>query len=144
MKRSVLREKVLQILFQMDLADIEIENAIDSVTEDENFSEEDLSFIKNRVNGSYHHLKEIDEEISQFLKGWQLDRLAKVDRAILRMSTFELMNIEDVPVKVTLNEAVELAKRFGSDQSPKFINGVLGSMVKANPQWDSKGQTVTE
>lgn len=136
--RRKAREKILQILFQMDVAKIEASEAIRFVLEDVEIGEKDYSFIADRVNGTSQYLAEIDEMISTYLKGWKLSRLSNIDRNILRMSTYELMFISDVSVNVTINEAIELAKTFGTSESAKFINGVLGTLVKENPKWTEK------
>lgn len=132
MKRRVAREKILQILFQMDVTKIDATEAIDSVFKDHEINKEDLSFIKDIVQGTHMNLTEIDELISKYLKGWTLKRLPNIDRSILRMSTYELLYSDEITINITLNEAVELAKTYGAAESPKFINGVLGSLVKEN------------
>jgi N utilization substance protein B len=77
------------------------------------------------------HRDELDAAISQTSRNWRIERMARVDRNILRLALFELKYCPDVPVRVTLNEAIELAKRFGTAESPAFINGILDSTVKA-------------
>jgi len=130
MKRRELRQKILQILFQMDLAKTESAEAIDSLVGEIEMEEKDLSFIKDRVMGTYQQLAVIDEKVAKYLKKWTLSRLSYIDRSILRLAVYELLFTNDTSVKVIVNEAVELAKVFGEEDSPKFINGVLGSLVK--------------
>ncbi len=81
------------------------------------------------VRGCMALLEEIDAKIRDVSRHWRIERMARVDRNILRLATFELMRLPDVPRKVTLNEAVELAKRFGDEQSPAFVNGVLDRLA---------------
>ncbi|OEF95519.1 transcription antitermination factor NusB [Vulcanibacillus modesticaldus] len=132
MKRREARERVLQILFQVDVAKNDVDEVIHSLKREQIIEEKDFSFIEDRVRGTYQNLKEIDELISKYLKGWTIPRLPNIDRAILRMSVYELLYEPDISVSVTLNEAVELAKLYGTAESAKFINGVLGSIVREN------------
>lgn len=140
MKRRDTRQIILQLLFQMDFTKIEPDEAIDYMLEEHEINGEELSFIKEIVYGTNGNVKNLDEQIIKYTKGWTIDRLPNIDRSILRMSTYELLYKKDTPVKVVLNEAIELAKLFGSDDSPKFINGVLGSIVKENPTISENNQ----
>lgn len=133
MKRRDTRQIILQILFQMDFTKIGPDEAIEYMLEEHEINEDELNFIKEIVYGTNENIINLDKEITKYTKGWTIDRLPNIDRSILRMSTYELLYKNDTPVKVVLNEAIELAKLFGSDDSPKFINGVLGSIVKKNP-----------
>jgi len=81
--------------------------------------------MERLVLGVLEHGQEIDQLITKYSENWRLDRINIIDRAILRMATFELFYCEDIPPKVTLNEAIELGKRFGSEESGSFINGIL-------------------
>jgi N utilization substance protein B len=126
MKRRTAREKAVQCLFQIDMAGVNLEDALALVMED---SEEDSQYLRYLVEHTLEHLPEIDAEIQKYLRGWQLDRIANVDRAILRLAFFEMMFEQDVPDKVVMNEAIELAKLFSDEQSHRYINGVLSSFV---------------
>lgn len=86
---------------------------------------------KRLVDGVADHASEIDNEISQRAKGWSLSRMPALDRTILRVATFELLHRSDVPVAVVIDEAVTLAKRFSTDDSGRFVNGVLSAVVPA-------------
>jgi N utilization substance protein B len=86
-------------------------------------------FVLELVNGTWSHKVEIDRVLSDYLKGWQISRLSKVDRQVLRLAVYEMVYREDVPGKVAVNEAIEVAKHFGTGESGKFVNGVLGKMV---------------
>lgn len=90
----------------------------------------DEPFMRSLVQGTLRHLPEIDAEIKKFLRNWDFQRIANVDRAILRLAFYEIMFCEDVPEKVVLNEAVELAKTFSDEQSYRFVNGVLSSFLQ--------------
>ncbi|MGQ7276598.1 transcription antitermination factor NusB [Brevibacillus thermoruber] len=128
MKRRTAREKAVQCLFQIDMADVQVEDALNLVMED---SEEDPSYLRYLVEGTLQHQQEVDAEIRKFLRGWQLERIANVDRAILRLAFFEIMYEPDVPDKVVMNEAIEIAKLFSDEQSHRYINGVLSSFLQS-------------
>lgn len=128
MKRRTAREKALQALFQMNISGIEAEEAIENVLEDEKKD----PFLQQLVEGTIEHLPEIDAEIQKHLENWTLDRLAKVDITILRIGMYELLFHDDIPENVAINEAIEIAKIFGDDQSGKFINGILSKAKKGN------------
>lgn len=129
-KRREGREKVLQSLFQIDFTDVETNEVLERIVEEDNLSTKEINFIESRVKGTLDNLSDIDKEISKYLIDWTIERLPNVDRAILRMSVFEIMHMNDISYKIILNEAVELAKDYGTDESAKFINGILGSFVR--------------
>lgn len=85
-------------------------------------------YMRDVVKGTVAHLSEIDQMIKSCIKGWDFDRLGKTDLAILRVATYEIKYREDIPESISINEAVEIAKKYGTDDSPSFINGVLGSI----------------
>ncbi|KKB72694.1 MULTISPECIES: transcription antitermination factor NusB [Bacillus] len=124
MKRRTAREKALQSLFQIDVSDIEpkeaMAHALDGMESD--------AFFEQLVYGVLENKEKIDEMITRHLVNWKLDRLANVDRAILRLSAYEMAFVDDIPASVSMNEAIELAKQFGDDKSAKFINGVLSNI----------------
>ncbi|KPL59641.1 transcription antitermination factor NusB [Rossellomorea vietnamensis] len=128
MKRRVAREKALQALFQIDMSGIEPEVALRNVLEEE---EKMDAYLEQIVLGFIENQERIDGHIRENLEKWSFDRLAKVDRNILRLGVYELLFVEDVPNKVVINEAVEIAKIFGDDQSSKFINGVLSKVSQS-------------
>ncbi|MRG86547.1 transcription antitermination factor NusB [Salinibacillus xinjiangensis] len=125
MNRREARIKAFQILFQMDSHDITPEEAIGFSFEEENVHE----FTAELVYGVLENKTEIDEEISKHLVNWSLQRIASVERALLRIAVFEIRHIDVIPVKVSINEAVEIAKEYGEENSGKFINGVLSKIV---------------
>jgi N utilization substance protein B len=125
MKRRTAREKALQALFQIDVSSTEPSVAIEHVLEGEHNDE----YLTKLVNGVIDHLDEIDQLIKANLEKWSLERLATVDRNLLRIAVFELKYLhDDVPEKVVLDEAIEIAKLYGDHQSSKFINGVLSKV----------------
>ncbi|MDQ3064963.1 MAG: transcription antitermination factor NusB [bacterium] len=91
---------------------------------------DDIDFIKNLVDGVNKNLADLDNTLQPLAPEWPIDQIARMDRVVLRMGAYELLHAKDVPPKVVINEAVELAKAFGGDNSSKFINGVLGSLLR--------------
>ncbi|WP_082233880.1 transcription antitermination factor NusB [Halobacillus massiliensis] len=126
MKRRLAREKAFQALFQMDSHEISAQEAIEHVTEED---QED-KFLNELVYGVNQYLADIDAAIEKNLERWSFSRLARVEKTLLRMAAYELLYQEEVPPQIAINEAVELAKVFGEEQSGKFINGVLSKMTK--------------
>ena len=124
MKRRTAREKALQALFQIDVSNTESTLAIEHVLEGETSDD----YLNQLVVGVVEQKEEIDALISENLEKWSLDRLATVDRNLLRMAAFELKFSQDIPDNVILDEAIEIAKIYGDDQSSKFINGVLSKI----------------
>ncbi|OMP67711.1 transcription antitermination factor NusB [Domibacillus epiphyticus] len=125
MNRRASREKAIQALYQMDLSGAEAAEAIENVL---NGDSSESGYLHNIVLGVEDHLEEIDKSIKENLENWSFDRLAKVDRNILRLAVYEMTYVEDVPSKVAMNEAIELAKRFSDERAGKFINGVLSKI----------------
>ena len=95
-------------------------------------SDEDALFSDRLYTGVHAHLEEIDREIEAHASGWSLNRIAKVELSILRIAAYELLFERAIPVGATVNEAVELAKTFGDDKAPGFINGILGAIAKVH------------
>lgn len=90
------------------------------------YSEEDISYIKEKLDHVVGHMEESDAVISDCAEGWKISRLNHVDLSILRLAVYEMLFDEDIPYRVAINEAVEIAKKYGGDDSPSFINGILG------------------
>ncbi len=123
--RRKAREKALQILFQLDFCDDDIDAICRDYWSKNRSGEKVREFADGLVRGAYANLERIDRLISSTLEHWSMERLASVDKAILRYAIYELLYMADIPPKVTINEAVEVAKKYGSDESGKFINGIL-------------------
>ncbi|SEG15394.1 transcription antitermination factor NusB [Paenibacillus sp. UNC499MF] len=139
MRRRVAREIALQSLYQIDMNGVSAAEAVNvAVHEAENDNEAQVDhkekimpeYIRELVDGTLSNRNRIDELLAGYLKGWKMDRLSRVDREVLRLAAFEMLFQEDVPPKVVVNEAIDLAKHFGTDDSGKFVNGVLGKMIK--------------
>jgi len=127
-KRTLAREFALQVLYQIDIThdsyDVSLNNFWQAHSE-ENIEEEIKKFTDELVKGVTENLSVIDTKIAQYATNWQLKRMAVVDRNILRMGCFELIFRDDIPFKVSINEAVELAKKYSSLEASKFVNGIL-------------------
>ena len=127
-ERRRARAIALQILFEVDLVGHNTEEVASRLLEKEGFSEENASFARQLVNGVISNKETIDLNIRKLASAWPIEQIPVVDRNILRLAISEILLDNKVPVKVAINEAIELAKKFGSDNSPKFVNGVLGSV----------------
>lgn len=149
MARKDAREVAMKLLYQKDLSG---EADLDSLLRMEphySIHEKDREYILSLLNLFEGHAQEIDGHVKSFSKGWEFNRIAKVDLAILRLALCEILYRPDIPVSVSINEAVELAKKFSSDKSGKFVNGVLGGFIRSKriaseEQMVPEGQTASE
>ena len=130
-ERRKARTLAFKLLYEVDSVGHSTDGILNRAMADSGLSEESNEFVREIVSGVFHNREKIDQNIRNFAPAWPIDQLPVVDRNILRLAIFEILLDNKVPVKVAINEAVELAKTFGSNNSPKFINGVLGS-VSAN------------
>ena len=134
MGRKSARRCAFQVVFQMPFyTDFNCEDVLKIFFESPESSEasdDDREYIQKDVHGVCERLFEIDELISAHTVGWDIERINKVDLAIIRLAVYEMKYNEDIPVGVAINEAVELAKEFGDDDSPGFVNGILGRMFR--------------
>jgi transcription antitermination factor NusB len=124
-KRRRSRELAIKVLFHLEYSRDDPAEAFDLVCKNFKFSEDVKPFAQGLVLGVYDRLNELDTIISETSRNWRLERIAKVDRCILRLAAFELLHRSDIPPKVSINEAVDLGKKFGSEESGAFINGIL-------------------
>lgn len=126
MSRRLAREVAFKVLFQVDIGKCRAKSALIRTMEDYKFNEEEEQFIGDLVAGTLEHQLVLDELIKRHLINWELKRLSAVDRNLLRLALFELLYRPDIPHAVSINEALELAKKYGStDEAVGFINGVL-------------------
>ena len=140
MKRRLGRELAVQCLYQIEMNHVSVQEAIDMVfqeAKEDNEAGVDLQDEAALRKYTYEIVAEtssrsavLDEALSHYLTGWKMDRLSRVDRQILRLALYEMVVRDDVPPKAAVNEAIELAKHFGFEESGKFVNGVLGKMIK--------------
>ncbi len=126
--RRKARALALQALYEIDSVGHEVEGVMTRLLAGGGLSEENGAFIRELVSGVIQNKEKIDLNIKNFAPAWPIEQIPLVDRNILRLAIFEILLDNKVPVKVAINEAVELAKTFGSDNSSRFVNGVLGSV----------------
>ena len=145
-KRTRSREFALQILYQMDVSDASMEDALEdfwkdrtdiALTDPEKLAleadkkeDEVREYTEKLVRGTLEAKKKIDPVIERCAENWEMGRMACVDRNILRLAAYEILHIDEIPVKVAINEAVEFAKRYGEQDSSKFVNGILDRIAK--------------
>ncbi len=127
-ERRKARMLALQALYEVDSVGHEVEDVVTRLLAEERMSAENSAFARELVSGVIQNKEKIDLNIQNFAPAWPIEQIPVVDRNILRLAIFEILLDNKVPVKVAINEAVELAKAFGSDNSAKFVNGVLGSV----------------
>ncbi|MBB6478547.1 transcription antitermination factor NusB [Spirochaeta isovalerica] len=126
--RRKARILAFQTIYSWDINHSSIEELLDFSWKKEDINSDVADFARLLAGGTVENIEQIDSVIKKNIRNWEFERLAKVDLAILRTSIFEILFQEDVPAGVTINEAVEIAKSFGSDESYKFINGVLDNI----------------
>jgi N utilization substance protein B len=148
MSRRLARESAIQFLFSTDfnrnenLDDMlkDFYESRDGASEDmpqETLNRNDIRFAEEIIRGTIENLEKIDSLIQQNTTGWTKERIAKVDLAILRLALYEILFREDIPGSVAINEAIELAKKYSTDESGGFVNGVLGKIVR---ETEAKGE----
>lgn len=131
MTRRELREHIFRLLFRVEF------HPIEEMTEQEALymehlsepTEADVAYIQKKAEGIFEKLGDLDARIDAVATGWKINRMGKVDLTIIRLALYEMIYDEDVPTGVAINEAVELAKRYGTDESPSFVNGVLAKLA---------------
>ncbi len=131
MTRRELRENVFKMLFRVEFHEEgEMNGQLGMMDEElENIKEADAAYINNKCSDIIAKIPEIDEAINASTTGWKTSRMSKVDLSIIRLAVYEIKYEEDVPEKVAINEAIELAKLYGTDNSASFVNGVLAKFV---------------
>jgi N utilization substance protein B len=133
-RRTKARERALQALYQIDVAATDLDEALSRFWRSfEPVEREVMTLAEEFVRGVARHRREIDETIEGVSQNWRLDRMARVDRNILRLAVFELAHRADAPVNVVIDEAIELGKKYGSESSGAFVNGVLDRVAAALP-----------
>jgi N utilization substance protein B len=128
--RSKAREVALCLLYQIEVAKTDPHQVLNDYSQDHPLKKEIADFYTLLVEGVIKNLGSLNALIKKHVKNWEIERMAVIDRNILRIACFELLFLEDVPPKVSINEAIELAKQFGDIDSPRFVNGVLDKIYK--------------
>jgi N utilization substance protein B len=124
------RELAFQILFQVDIGRIPWEDALKMTMDENGIPKHSEVFLEELVSGVMDKLQEVDYLLTRSSEEWPLQRMASTDRNILRLAVYEILHQKDIPVEVTVNEAVEIAKKYGEEDSGRFVNGVLGTIIK--------------
>lgn len=132
MGRRRARELALQVLFQIDVGKVKPERALSFILNEFHIQGDTAIFARSLVEGTLLHQREIDHYIEKYSEDWDLPRMANVDRNILRLGFYEMF-YSDTPVNVAIDEALELAKTFSDEDSPRFINGILGKIAQELP-----------
>jgi transcription antitermination protein NusB len=126
--RHKAREIALQVLYELDSVKHKPVDSLNHILSRIEVSDDVIAFSKELVSGVVQNLEQLDQNIRDFAPAWPLDQISYIDRNILRLAIYEILHDNQIPVKVAINEAVELAKTYGSNNSSRFINGVLGSV----------------
>ena len=132
-RRRMGRETALQALYLCDISKYSSEESIEAVLLGQELDVDAVEFSRQLVKGTSENIAELDKAIVETAKNWELGRMAAVDRALLRMATYELTRQPETPVNVILDEAIEIAKKFSDKDSPRFINGILDKIKALRP-----------
>ena len=126
--RRKARGIILQALYEVDSVGHDTEQVVGNLIAEKGLSGDNAAFVSQTVNGVIQNRQQLDEHIKRFAPSWPITQLSAIDRNILRLAIFELLIDNKEPISISINEAVELAKKFGSDNSARFVNGVLSSV----------------
>ncbi len=146
-KRRTIREKVLQVLYAHAISQEPITSVIDYILVDLKNKKYEFDFAKQLIYKVIQHQEELDEYIKSKVTNWEFNRIAIIDKILLRMGICELLFFEDIPPKVTINEAIEIAKLYSTEKSGKFINGVIDAVfdqLKAEKKLKKSGRGLIE
>ena len=130
MTRTEAREQAFILVFEKCFSALEIDEIIEAAKEARNFEIDSDGYILSAFRGVYNSLEEIDSIIKENLSGWKIERISKVSLAILRLAVYEIKYLDSIPTGASINEAVELAKKYSIDSDAAFINGVLGTIAR--------------
>jgi len=136
-KRTKARECALQMLYQADMTDSPIDDVIKKYWQNKTRTPDVISFANEIVKGTYEHLAEIDKIISDYSEHWKISEMPVIDRNIIRFAIYEIIYMEDIPPAATIDEAIDLANRFSTPSSGKFVNGILDKVMLVNSKKDS-------
>ncbi|NLY67733.1 MAG: transcription antitermination factor NusB [Tissierellia bacterium] len=131
MGRKRARESTMKLLYQMEMNCDYSNNIKELFLENNNFDHLEKEYIENAVDTIVDNLYKIDNYIEENLEGWDINRLAKIDLCTLRIAIYEMLYRDDIPIEVSINEAIEIVKKYSTDESAKFVNGVLGAFVRS-------------
>lgn len=132
--RRLGREVALSALYGLEFNQVPVEDALGNVPEYEELSEPLKEFVTRLVNGVHTNLEELDTVIREFSRNWRLERMAVIDRNLLRLAAYEIIHDTSIPPKVSINEAIEISKKYGEKDSSAFINGILDKIAQTHRQ----------
>lgn len=130
MGRKLARESAMKLLFQMGINDDFSSESIDIFLNNNEFSIDEREYIVDTINNVVKNLEIIDSKIEKYALGWKINRIPKVDLSILRIAIYEILFRSDIPIEVSINEAIDISKKYSTNESSKFINGLLGSIAR--------------
>lgn len=130
MGRRASREAAMKLLYQLEIQKGDRNEQIETALEAENYTESDKNYIRSVIDGVGETVTLLDRVIEKYAMGWKINRVSKVDLSILRLGIYEILHREDIPFSVSVNEAVELAKRYSNEDAGAFVNGLLAKVKK--------------
>ena len=143
MSRKKARDNAFKCIYELEfIKDKSLDDILLNCYEENNNSEEEKQYIQMIVNGVKENIKKIDDIILSKLKNWSLDRIAKIDLAILRLAIYEILYVDSIPSKVSANEAVELAKTYGNNDSKSFVNGVIAKVIEDKEEENGRKENI--
>jgi transcription antitermination factor NusB len=129
-KRTLARECALKILYKIEVGKDSVPDSFDDFWSRQEVAEDVRKFTEEIVKGAHENIARIDEVISKYTENWEIKRIAIIDKNIMRLGIFELLYMDSIPAKVSINEAIDLAKKYGDVDSGKFVNGILDKVRK--------------
>ena len=138
MSRRLARELALKILYRYEEGDKDLEGVTQMVLDQKQYKEEDMIFCRRLVKDTVEHQDAIDQRITQVLENWPYDRVSLIDKIVLRMGACEILFYGDIPPQVSINEAIEIVKKYGGDNSGRFVNGILDAVKKSYESSNNK------
>ena len=141
MGRKYARESAMKLLYKMEINSDFSESAIEIFLDNFNFDYGETMYIENVIETIIENLDTVDKYIGNNIEGWEINRLAKVDLSILRIAIYEMLYRTDIPVQVSINEAIEISKKYSTEESSRFINGILGGFVRSGVLEDYGNKT---
>jgi|SRR3954454_6380212 len=141
-KRRAARELLLKVLFQVEVGRLPLEEVLATTLEQVRPADEEWEYVERTARAVTAEAGPLDEIIDGLAEGWRLDRLAKVDKNVLRAALYELQHSPEVPSSVVINDAVEMAKKYSTEDSGRFVNGILGSFLRRRAECEPGGDVV--
>ena len=143
MSRKKARDNAFKCIYELEfIKDKSLDDILSNCYEENNNSEEEKQYIQIILNGVKENIEKIDSIILSKLKNWSLDRIAKIDLAILRLAIYEVLYVDSIPDKVSANEAVELAKTYGNNDSKSFVNGVIAKVIEDKEEENGRKENI--